>query len=347
MIQINKILQIHLKSWSKKTRQLILLILIPAVCCGQKQNDACYFPPENGKWETTALSGSDWNESVLKNAIEYTKSQKSSGLLVLDNGKILVEDYWTSEKDMHTEDVKSIQKSVVSLLCGIAMSKGLLDIDDPVNKYLGQGWSNTSVEHENKILVKHLLSMSSGLDKDLYLEHQPGTHWKYNTSAYSKVIAVLEKITNKKINALTQEWLCSPTGMNNSKWVNRTHNNYNPYGFSTSLRDLGRLGLLTLNLGYWGDKNVISNVGYLKDALQSSQKMVVNYGYLFWLNTEKKFHTQCPESMIAMFGGGDKYVFVFPHENIVVVRLGERPEKDFRKKFLKLIIKSMPVEKEE
>jgi CubicO group peptidase (beta-lactamase class C family) len=61
------------------------------------------------------------------------------------------------------EDVASVQKSIISFIAGIAREQGKLDIDQPVSSYIGTGWSKASLSQENKITVRHLMSMSSGL----------------------------------------------------------------------------------------------------------------------------------------------------------------------------------------
>jgi CubicO group peptidase (beta-lactamase class C family) len=325
-----------------KITLLLLLLISTSISSAQKRDSEIYFPPNNGNWEKVKPQDSKWNLSALKGAIDYAENQNSSGLLILVNGKILVEEYWTEKKDLHFEDVASIQKSVISLLCGMAISKRLLDINAPVNKYIESGWSNSDVVNENKILVRHLLSMSSGLDSDLNFQYSPGEHWYYNTKAYSRLIYILEAITKKNIVDLTQEWLTKPIGIRDSKWIKRRENAVNPYGFNANLRDLGRLGLLTLNHGFWGNKNIIKNTEYLKEAFHASQSMNVNYGYLFRLNTEFKYHSNCPDDMIIMTGARNRYVYVFPSKNFVIVRLGNKAAEDFNEIFLDLIVESMP-----
>ena len=321
---------------------LLFLLISTSISSAQKQNSKIYFPPNNGNWEKVKQQDSKWNLSALKGVIDYAENQNSSGLLILDNGRILVEEYWSEKKDLHFEDVASIQKSVISLLCGMAISKRLLDINSPVNRYIESGWSNSDVKNENEILVRHLLSMSSGLDKDLAFENSPGEHWSYNTKAYSRLIYILEAITKKSIINSTQEWLTKPIGIIDSKWRKRREQAANPYGFNANLKDLGRLGLLTLNHGFWGNENIINNTDYLKEAFHASQSMNVTYGYLFWLNTKFKYHSDCPDDMIIMRGARNTYVCIFPSKNIVIVRLGSKAAEEFEENFLDLIVESMP-----
>ena len=77
------------------------------------------------------------------------------------------------------EDVASIQKSVVSILIGIAQARGLLTVNSPVSTYLSEGWSDAAPEREEKITIQHLLSMSAGLFlKDKKAEPETATEWR-------------------------------------------------------------------------------------------------------------------------------------------------------------------------
>lgn len=316
-----------------------------------------YFPPDQGKWQSITIHEAGWKKDFLDNALEYARNQNSSGVLILYRGKKLTEKYWKIETDisgrykgysqgttpegMVIEDVASIQKSIVSLLCGIAQGKGLLDISRPVTHYLGSGWSNAGQEHEQKITVEHLLSMSGGLDHELKYQHPPGKKWLYNTAAYAKLMDILEKISGKSMDRLTKDWLTGPIGAEHSHWLYRKERQ-NPYRFISTLRDLARTGLLILNEGKWKSNEVIDNPAYLNVAFTPSQNMNRNYGYLFWINTGRKFISSGPEKMIVMFGALNRYVYILPEHDVVAVRLGDMPEKSFNEKFWEYLTKAMP-----
>ena len=69
----------------------------------------------------------------------------------------------------------------------MAQEEGLLHIDDPVSKYLPKGWSKKGGgTSEDRITLRHLLTMTSGLDDTGTFESEPGTKWYYNTPMYYK-----------------------------------------------------------------------------------------------------------------------------------------------------------------
>ena len=141
-----------------------------------------YFPNDNFDWERIEPAAASWDAEALSNAVDYVKRQGSSGFVVLVGGRLLVAESWVVEgaSDRYSrlkvgqsrdgwaiEDVASVQKSVVAMLLALAEEKGLLDLDAPVSEHLGVGWSRAEAEQEGAITLRHLASMSSGLDDAL------------------------------------------------------------------------------------------------------------------------------------------------------------------------------------
>src|SRR5690606_10121867 len=150
--------------------------------------------------------------------------------------QVIVERYWPipepgaaygnligghTESGGPVEDVASVQKSVVSVMVGIAADRALLSLDAPVASYLGAGWSRATSEQESRITVRHLLTMTSGLSTALEFEAPAGSLWRYNTNAYSKLVNVLEAVTGEGIAELTQTWVTEPLDMPHTAWRKR------------------------------------------------------------------------------------------------------------------------------
>ena len=181
-----------------------------------------------------------WSETGLGEALAYAREQRSSGVVVLFGGRILAEGYWEPEvlaqadagdypnlvtrsaDGLPIEDVASLQKSVVSLLAGIARGRELLDFNRPVADYLGEGWSRADTEAEARITVRHLLSMTSGLTPQGRFEAPAGEMWRYNTPIYTRLVAVMEAASGLTVNEYTAQWLTSRIGMSHSDWGART-----------------------------------------------------------------------------------------------------------------------------
>jgi len=341
-----------------------------------------YFPPDDGEWRTIAPDKSGWDAERLEDVFEYSREQASSGLLITQHGLIVGERYFPPEgwagrgrlaariegKDdagHNIEDVASVQKSVTSLLVGIAQEKGLLKLDDPVHQHMGVGWSRATPEQEAAVTVRHLITMTSGLKDDLTYEAPPGTRWRYNTTAYAHARLVAAAAAGMDANELTARWLTGPLGMEHSRWVERDFGGLEPtikdtnlLGFATTNRDLASVGLLVLAGGKWGETVVIGDTGYLHDATHPSQKVNLSYGYLWWINGQESLRRgpgvnavpgplvkEAPSDLFAGLGALGRKLYVVPSMNLVITRLGNQPtEAGFDNGLWKRIMAATPKE---
>ena len=349
---------------------LLLVIFSPDLHAEEDRlKHPLYFPPAHGTWETVRPAQVGWDQAKLHEALDYAKENHSTGVVILHKGRILAEQYFEIEgarsakfrkrilgrdEAGHTiEDVASAQKSVASILLGIAQQKGLLEIDDRVNQYLGAGWSRATPQQEKAITVRHLITMTSGLTNRGTFEVSPGTKWRYNTTAYAKSMDVVAAAANMDRHELTRQWLTQPIGMSHSKWVKRGSPEMqlvNGFGFATTARDLARFGLMTMAGGKWGDKTILADQEYLKAATTSSQELNPFYGYLWWVNRDANAPNRAPrlatapKDMFSANGALNRRCFVVPSLQLVVTRLGDQPggNRTFDRRFWKLLVEAMP-----
>lgn len=332
-----------------------------------------YLPPPDGAWQTEDAAGSGWNVSALGDLARFARARHSTGLLIVHDGKIVAEHYWpvtrrdalirprfyfflsrgATKEGWPIEDVASVQKSLVSILAGRAAAMGLIDIDAPVSRYLGPAWSKAG-DAEGRILVRHLLSMNSGLDTQLGYAQPAGAHWRYNTPAYSRLIPLLEAATRQPIEQLSKAWVFDPIGMRDSGWASRSRfwmgadGAFNTVGFVTTPRDLARLGLLVLMDGKWGGKDVIGNREWFRQSLSPSQDLNPAYGFLWWLNGSAKhvlslrssapsregpLVPEAPPDLVVAMGHEKRRLYILPSRKLVIVRFGSDPGGAFDRKF--------------
>ncbi len=347
------------------------------VLCGVSAvaaDDGLYFPDADSTWTRIAPADAGWDADALDAALKFAESCNSSGVVVVLDGRILAEEIWpvtnspryarrnnaTAANGHAIEDVASVQKSVVAFLIGVAERKKLVDLDAPVSKYLGAGWSKASADQESAITIRHLLSMSSGLNDALEYVAPAGRRWRYNTRAYSQLIPVLEKISGGDINTVTSDWLTGPVGMSDSRWVQRRGGGpdvANPLAFQTTARDLARFGLLILATGSWNGTDLLQNPDYFTAMLSPSQDMNKAYGYLWWLNgytgvgaspLEAERTTvmipSAPSDLVAAQGVLGRKCYVVPSLGLVVTRLGDDPGEGFNEKLWALLMKAAPAD---
>lgn len=351
----------------------LLTCLIHAASVGAEEPPAVV---PDAAWQHAEPASVGWDSATLRKAIDMAMSRKSSGVVVVVGGKIIAEKFAEVKEPSRRylgmvhgkdklghpiEDVASCQKSVASVLVGIAQDKGLLKIDDPVQKYPGEGWSNASPKQEKQITIRHLISMNSGLDDRLRFVAPPNTKWKYNTNAYCLSLRAAAAAAKMTPNEITEKWLTGPLGMKDSRWIERklpriAPPETNKLGFATTAHDLARFGLLALRRGQWGKSRVVS-ADFLKESARSSQKINPAYGFLWWVNGQKlavrgqrtvkgPLNAEAPADMFAALGALGRKCYIVPSLDLVVTRLGDDPnafgKKNFDLEFWRLMSKAAP-----
>jgi CubicO group peptidase (beta-lactamase class C family) len=236
-------------------------------------------------------------------------------------------------------DVASAQKSVVALLVGVAADLGLLAFDDAVGVHLGSGWSRASADHEDAVTLRHLLSMTSGLDDGLEAFAPPGAAWRYGLGpTWHLLKRVMVAASGLPLQQLTDEWLAAPLGLTDSVWEPRPGMHYldgQPFeALSTTGRDLAAVGELVLRAGRWGDDQLLS-AERIGEILTPSSALNPAYGLLWWLNGRSPMRVpgvpepidqvllpHAPADTVAMLGALGQFCHVVPSLDAVVVRLG-------------------------
>lgn len=300
-----------------------------------------YFPPINSnEWETTTIESLQWSQSEIDNLITYLDQEDSKALIILKEGRIVVEHYFDSFVQDSLWPWFSAGKSLQATLVGTAQKEGLISVDNPSSDYLGAGWSSLSTEKESLITVWNHLTMTTGLDERftfaattkslLRYRVDAGTRWVYHNSPYNLVSDMLEIVTGETLNAYTNQKIETPTGMNGF-WL---ASGFNTFYISTA-RDMARFGLLTLNQGIWDSTPVLDDPIYYGDMLSSSQSLNPSYGYLWWLNGAESYTTpdspdsfdgsmapDAPGDLILAAGSKGQFISIVPSEDLILIRIG-------------------------
>jgi CubicO group peptidase (beta-lactamase class C family) len=286
------------------------------------------------------------------------------GVVVVRNGVLVYEQYFTGD-DQHgsrwvgaiphdantLHNMESITKSVVALLVGIAFDRGLLkSLDAPILSLLPE-YADLSTPDKDQITLRHLLSMTSGLDwperaipsndpgnilrygyvsPDPYrfvLERPigapPGTAWNYNGGGVWLLGTILRKVAGQPLDQFAKEALFEPLGIEEWEWA--TFPNGDP-GTSGSLqlrpRDLAKIGQLVLDNGVWQGRRIVS-ADWIKQmtARQSPSRFSFgswrSYGYLWWQG-RSSIDNQEEIDWVGAVGRGGQRLYVVPTLRLVV-----------------------------
>jgi CubicO group peptidase (beta-lactamase class C family) len=290
-------------------------------------------------WETTSPQSLGWKTDKIPAFYDYLEQTNSKAFIVLKDGKIVMEKYFGTFKQDSLWYWASAGKTVTSTLIGIAQAEGKLVIQDKSSKYLGNGWTSLSATQEDKITIRHQLTMTSGLDdsddKDCTLpsclkyKADAGTRWAYHNAPYTILDKVIENATGQTFNQYYNAKLRSKIGMN-GLFIKSGYNNVN---YSTA-RSMARFGLLMLNKGKWNTEQILP-LNYFNEAINTSQNLNLSYGYLWWLNGKSSFMiptlqtifngslaSNAPADMYSALGKNGQIINIVPSQNLVLIRMG-------------------------
>jgi CubicO group peptidase (beta-lactamase class C family) len=336
-----------------------LVILIGFISCDQNSDDPApasstlYFPPiGSGIWETQTPSSLGWNEAKIAELDAFMVSTSTRAILVLKDGKMVIEKYQGKQLVNINQDFTagstwywaSAGKTLTAALAGIAESQTKLDLDLKTSAYLGNGWTSLALEQENKITVRHQLTMTTGLDdgvtdKDctdpscLVFKAEPGTRWAYHNAPYTLLDGVLSGATGKTLNNFLNDELKTKTGMD-GQFIKTGDNNV----YYSTPRSMARFGLLMLNKGKWDQIQIVPEP-YVTLMTVTSQNMNLSYGYLTWLNGKAShllpglqisipgsITPNAPTEMYAAMGKNGQLINVVPSQKLIVIRVGDAPD---------------------
>jgi CubicO group peptidase (beta-lactamase class C family) len=231
---------------------------------------------------------------------EFMDRNSLSGLLVLKNGKVVLEQYGLGLLPGDRWSTMSTVKSITATLVGVAVHDGAIgSLEDPVTKYVP---SLVGSLYE-AVTVKHLLTMSSGMKwnedyadkqsdvnrysksladgepggvfeilKALPRAHAAGTHWHYNTGDTFLLGAVLRAAVDMPLADYLSQRIWRPCGMEFDAFYTLESPGGLEIGGSRAgiaLRDFGRFANFVLDDGVVDGKRLLPE-GWNETANQLS-----------------------------------------------------------------------------
>ncbi len=295
--------------------------------------------------------------NATKSTSDWLEESRTSSFMVVQDGIVTHESYSLGTKPEDLRISWSIAKSFLSSAFGIAVQEGLINIDDPVDKYV-PALKDSAYKG---VTVRNVLNMSSGVKFDEnYLdfwsdikkmgrvlaiggsmdefsadvkerEREQGTARQYVSIDTHVLSMVLRAATGKRLNQYLGEKIIAPIGFEQAPYYT-TDSEGNAFalgGLNVSTRDYARFASMILDKGVWQGKQIVPAEWIAESTVISAQKAANGdgwgYGYQWWIPPNS---SQNGGDFIAR-GVYGQYLYINPKTRTVIVRTAGN--RNFRK----------------
>jgi CubicO group peptidase (beta-lactamase class C family) len=298
-----------------------------------------YWPTDG--WKTASPESQGIESAELAEKLQSLRDQNIAidSLLIVRNGYIVLDAYYSPYDGSFPHDMASVSKSVTGILVGIAVDQGKLQLDAPMVSFFPDRTIANMDEWKQSITVRDLVSMRNGMESqclagdeptldamrsqsdwvqaalDRKMVRQPGTKFCYDSPGMHILSAILQEAAGMTELDFARQTLFEPLGIHDAIWE------ADPQGYTHGWGDLhlkpedsARLGYLWLHGGAWDGKQIVA-ASWVSDSIQAQSRMVGNdygYGYGWWVS---------PVDFYAE-GRDGQFIRVIPSINTVVVITG-------------------------
>ncbi len=375
----------RVSDFSKSPRTLLLATVLGALLALplHAAETACAVPATIADgWERADPAASGFDAQALCAALqEATKGEVNiHGLVVERHGRLVAEIYRRGKDrpmgnlfsrevdfgptDLH--DMRSVSKSVVSLLVGVAIGQGrIAGVTTPVLDFYPRD-QDLRTPARSAITIEHLLTMSSGLawkeevttygtranDEthllwawspyryvlDRPMVAFPGERFNYSGGDNTLLADILERATGKDLRELARTELFAPLGIESWEWVTDLYGRPVPFaGLRLRPRDLAKIGRMLLHHGQWQGRQIVP-ADWVAASLAAhiATGDGLQYGYQWWVGSVQRRGKAIAWS--AAIGNGGQRLYVLPELDMaVVVTAGEYNGTDIGQKLGRLM----------
>jgi len=288
-------------------------------------------------------SNPEVNYTKLNEAFSSAQQiENLTSLVVFHNDTIIKEAFYGSGGADVRQGVRSVTKSVMSILIGIAIDKGFLtSVDQALGEFIDTSVYTITPE-KSAIKISHLLSMTGGfewdeltsvsgynewvladnqvqylLDKPLTAE--PGQLFTYNSAGTHLLSYIITKVSGMSTYKFSLQYLFNPIDIEEVDWYvdNQGYCNggagliFTPY-------DMIKIGQLVLNRGVYNGKTIVSSdyidmSTQMKISTGNTMNFASSYGYCWWIGQKEEI------DYIFANGYGGQFIVIVPSLKLIVV----------------------------
>lgn len=311
-------------------------------------------------WESVAPQAAGFAANMadlLDQGFADGKFENLHSVVVIRGGKLVLERHfkgvderWGDSLGMvehapeRKHDLRSVSKSIVGLLYGIALQEGRVPaLDASVVAQFPRYEDLARDPKRRKITISDVLSMKLGLEwnenlpytdprnSEIAMENapdryrfvlerpfveEPGERWRYNGGATAILAHLISLGVDRPLLDFARDRLFTPLGITDVEWVSGS--NGEPAaasGLRMRASDLAKIGQLILNRGRWDGRQIIAETWL--DASFDAQARTdtqLEYGRHWWLGRLLN-----GERWMAGFGNGGQRLVVYPGLDLAVV----------------------------
>ncbi len=268
---------------------------------------------------------------ALENQVDEVHS-----LMLLRHGNVVAEGWWSPYAPAYPHLLFSLSKSFAATAVGLAVAEGYFSLNDPVLSFFPDVTPAEANGFLSRMQIRHLLSMSTGHADDTFppmfersdsiwtnaffevpVQHEPGTHFLYNTGATYMLSAIVQQTTGMKVVDYLQPRLFDPLGIEHPTWQESPQGiNLGGTGLSLKTEDIARFGQLYLQKGRWQDQQILpeawveaATTAQVSNGNDPASDWTQGYGYQFWRSRYGNYRGD---------GAFGQYCVVMPAHDVVL-----------------------------
>ena len=282
---------------------LALALLAPPPMLSQGAPAPRYQPPPalGDGWKTATAESLSIDTNRLAALTASLRAWPELGVhavLIERSGRLVYEEYFDGFDERwgtplgrvsmaagSIHDLRSVTKSVVSALAGIAVGEGAIkSLDQPLVEWFPE-YPDLNTADRRRLTLAHVLGMTSGLEwnEDMpYTDprndeirmtrdpdplryalsrafaHDPGAEFNYNGGLVQAMAAVIQRAVKMPIQEYARKKLWEPLGIDTVEWVGDLAGMPSAAsGLRLRARDLAKFGSLYMHRGEWNGRRVL------------------------------------------------------------------------------------------
>lgn len=266
------------------------------------------------------------SESVLefiKTLDEYR--MHTHGIIMSKGDKVFAECYYKPFDEKFLHRMYSVSKSFIAVAVGLAITEGLMSLDDSIIAYFPEFKNETTDEYYEACTVRDMLRMRSNISTNVYwwgkfknrveayysqtTDKIPGTLFTYDSIGCFLLGCIIQKLTGKNFFEYLKEKVLLDIGFSKESYILYEPGGYGigDSGIMCTTRDLFLFARFIMKGGEWNGKQYVNRKfmeAAIKNQANNNFKGNFNlydtrgYGYLIWKTHEDGF---------SLVGAGDQF----------------------------------------